>query len=91
MLLRVAFAVLATVFPVTCHADVLSYATTGDDLFGLVDLNTGVFTETGNMGLRLTGLGENRASIAKEITNLDIGFQRSADLRKTCQPNGGRG
>ena len=38
------------------RADTLAYAATGDDLFGMVDLNTGVFTEIGNMGQRLTGL-----------------------------------
>jgi hypothetical protein len=36
----------------------LAYATTGDNQFGVVDLITGVFTEKGRMGVRLTGLGE---------------------------------
>jgi hypothetical protein len=36
----------------------LAYATTGDNQFGVVDLLTGVFTQKGNMGVRLTGLGE---------------------------------
>jgi hypothetical protein len=40
------------------QANPLAYATTGDDQFGVVDLMTGVFTERGNMGVRLTGLGE---------------------------------
>jgi hypothetical protein len=39
------------------RANSLAYATTGNDYFGVVDLNTGVFTPSGNMGLRLTGLG----------------------------------
>jgi hypothetical protein len=30
---------------------------TGNDLFGIVDLNTGVFTSVGSTGLRLVGLG----------------------------------
>ncbi len=40
------------------QADPLAYATTGDDQFGVVNLTTGVFTQRGNMGVRLTGLGE---------------------------------
>jgi hypothetical protein len=36
----------------------LAYATTGDNQFGVVDLITGVFTQRGRMGVRLTGLGE---------------------------------
>jgi probable HAF family extracellular repeat protein len=36
--------------------DVFAYAVTGNDLFGVVDLTTGVFTERGDMGQRLTGL-----------------------------------
>jgi hypothetical protein len=36
--------------------DVFAYAVTGNDLFGVVDLTTGVFTERGDMGLRLNGL-----------------------------------
>jgi hypothetical protein len=59
--LRTAFgAVMLTVFVssvVSASADTLAYATTGDDIFGVVDLNTGVFSPRGNMGLRLTGLG----------------------------------
>src|SRR5262249_15418771 len=39
------------------YADAFAYATTGDDQFGVVDLNTGVFSEIGNMGVLLTGLG----------------------------------
>jgi hypothetical protein len=34
----------------------LAYAITGNDQFGVVDLNTGVFTDLGDMGQRLTGL-----------------------------------
>ncbi|MGB9390671.1 MAG: hypothetical protein WCB70_11910, partial [Xanthobacteraceae bacterium] len=37
--------------------DALAYAVTGNDLFGVLDLNTGVFTELGDMGQRLVGLG----------------------------------
>ena len=40
------------------QADPLAYATTGDNQFGVVDLNTGVFTVKGKMGMLLTGLGE---------------------------------
>ena len=39
------------------QANPLAYATTGDDQFGIVDLSTGVFSEIGNMGVLLTGLG----------------------------------
>ncbi len=39
------------------RADPIAYASTGDDQFGVVDLTTGVFTDAGDMGLRLTGLG----------------------------------
>jgi hypothetical protein len=41
----------------SASADSLAYATTGDDIFGVVDLNTGVFSPRGDMGLRLSGLG----------------------------------
>ena len=41
----------------SARADVLAYGATGNDLFGVLDLNTGVFTELGDMGQRLTGLG----------------------------------
>jgi hypothetical protein len=40
------------------QANPLAYATTGDNQFGIVDLLTGVFTQSGKMGVRLTGLGE---------------------------------
>ena len=40
------------------QANPLAYATTGDNQFGVVDLLTGVFTQKGMMGVRLTGLGE---------------------------------
>jgi hypothetical protein len=38
-------AVVLVLFPVSSRASTLAYATTGDDQFGIVDLNTGVFTE----------------------------------------------
>jgi hypothetical protein len=38
------------------RANSLAYAITFDDQFGVVDLNTGVFTDRGDMGLRLNGL-----------------------------------
>jgi hypothetical protein len=38
-------------------ADNFAYEVTGNDLFGIVDLNTGVFTSVGSTGLRLVGLG----------------------------------
>jgi hypothetical protein len=38
-------------------ADNIAYEATGSNDFGTVDLNTGVYTEIGNMGLRLSGLG----------------------------------
>ena len=41
----------------SARADTFAYATTRTGQFGVVDLNTGVFTESGNMGLILTGLG----------------------------------
>lgn len=41
----------------SARADALAYGATGGDLFGVLDLNTGVFTELGNMGQRLSGLG----------------------------------
>ena len=40
------------------QANPLAYATTGDNQFGVVDLLTGVFAQSGKMGVRLTGLGE---------------------------------
>lgn len=41
----------------SASANSLAYGVTGNDLFGVLDLNTGVFTQLGNMGLRLNGLG----------------------------------
>ncbi len=41
----------------SAQADTLAYGATGNDLFGVLDLNTGVFTELGNMGQRLSDLG----------------------------------
>jgi hypothetical protein len=41
----------------SAQADSLAYGATGNDRFGVLDLNTGVFTELGDMGQRLTGLG----------------------------------
>jgi hypothetical protein len=38
-------------------ADSFAYESTGNDLFGIVDLNTGVFTPVGSTGPRLVGLG----------------------------------
>jgi len=38
-------------------ADNFAYEATGNDLFGIVDLNTGVFTSVGSTALRLVGLG----------------------------------
>ena len=37
--------------------DAYAYAVTGNDLFGVLDLNTGVFTELGDMGQRIEALG----------------------------------
>jgi hypothetical protein len=37
--------------------DNFAYEVTENDLFGIVDLNTGVFTPVGSTGLRLVGLG----------------------------------
>jgi hypothetical protein len=41
----------------SARADALVYGVTGDNLFGVLDLNTGVFTERGDIGQRLSGLG----------------------------------
>jgi hypothetical protein len=41
----------------SAQADSLAYGATGNDLFGVLDLDTGVFTALGDMGQRLTGLG----------------------------------
>ena len=38
-------------------ADNFAYEATGNDLFGIVDLNTGVFTSVGSTGQTLAGLG----------------------------------
>jgi hypothetical protein len=40
-------------------ADFFAYEVTGpaSDLFGIIDLNTGMFTSLGNTGLTLAGLG----------------------------------
>lgn len=38
-------------------ADALAYEETGNDNFGVIDLNTGVFTMLGNMGTLLSGIG----------------------------------
>lgn len=39
------------------RADSYAYMSTGSDQFGTIDLNTGVFTQLGNSGLLLSGLG----------------------------------
>ena len=39
------------------RADSIAYIATGADQFGTIDLNTGVFTQLGNMGQLLSGLG----------------------------------
>jgi hypothetical protein len=54
------FFAIFSVATVDCgtQANPLAYATTGDNQFGVVDLLTGVFTQKGKMGVRLTGLGE---------------------------------
>ena len=39
------------------RADSIAYITTGSDQFGTIDLDTGVFTQIGNMGMLLSGLG----------------------------------
>lgn len=41
----------------SARADPIAYLITGSDQFGTIDLNTGVFTVTGNTGLLLSGLG----------------------------------
>jgi hypothetical protein len=40
------------------RADSIAYMITGSDQFGTIDLNTGVLTQLGNMGVVLSGLGE---------------------------------
>jgi hypothetical protein len=52
-----AVALVMTLASGSARADALVYGVTGDDLFGVLDLNTGVFTERGDMGQRLDGLG----------------------------------
>ena len=49
----VAFALASS----AAHADTLAFGVTGSDLFGVLDLNSGVFTELGDMGQRLSALG----------------------------------
>lgn len=39
------------------RADSIAYMATGSDNFGTIDLNTGVYTQIGNMGQLLAGLG----------------------------------
>lgn len=39
------------------RADSIAYMATGSDNFGTLDLKTGVYTQLGNMGLLLSGLG----------------------------------
>jgi len=46
-----------TLRPAGAMADVYAYEGTGTDQFGVIDLTTGVFTERGNMGMLLSGLG----------------------------------
>lgn len=41
----------------SARADSIAYIVTGTDQFGTIDLNTGAFTEIGNMGQLLAGLG----------------------------------
>lgn len=41
----------------SARADSIAYMATGSDQFGTIDLNTGVFTQLGNSGLVLSGLG----------------------------------
>jgi hypothetical protein len=52
-----AAAVLIVLASRSAHADPLAYGVTGNDLFGVLDLKTGIFTQLGNMGQRLSGLG----------------------------------
>lgn len=54
----------------TARADDFAYLATGSlpvqagsEQFGIIDLNTGVFTERGNMGQLLSGLGETGGSV----------------------------
>src|SRR5215472_3647615 len=52
-----AAAILAiAILPHSVRADSLAYGVTGNDLFGILDLNTGAFTKIGDMGQRLSGL-----------------------------------
>ena len=44
-------------------ADNSAYEATGNDLFGIVDLNIGVFTSVGSTGLRLVGLSYGGAGL----------------------------
>jgi hypothetical protein len=56
VVLATGFFVLQGLQP-AARADALAYMSTGTDQFGIIDLNTGVFTESGNSGQLLSGLG----------------------------------
>ena len=53
----VAAFVLLPVLQSAARADAIAYMSTGTDQFGTIDLNTGVFTQSGNSGQTLSGLG----------------------------------
>ena len=53
-----ALAVIMTIAAAPVRADVSSYIATGSEEFGIIDLTSGAYTEIGNMGQLLSGLGE---------------------------------
>jgi hypothetical protein len=67
--------------PSAARADDLAYMSTGSDLFGTIDLDTGLFTELGDMGQLLSGLG---------VTDGNIygGVEGSQDLYQVNLTNG---
>ena len=56
-LIQIVMLVVASLFgPLISHASSLAYEGTTDNMFGVIDFDTGVFTPRGDMGLLLSGL-----------------------------------
>jgi hypothetical protein len=61
--MRVLVALLALVVSVAAQADDMAYTTTNLGNFGTLDLSTGMYTQIGNMGVQLAGLGVSGGNI----------------------------
>ena len=61
-------ATLLTIPTGLLKADLIAYMATSNDDFGTLDLNTGVYTQIGNMGAQLIGLGNIGAGLYGGVT-----------------------